>query len=150
MFSAQNKTSDTVWTDLLNESVHTSDDIDIGDIDAVSKDFVVVKRGFINIHYYYIPMKYVEGWDGNVLWLNVKENRVKAKFERDIIPDPYRFYIKDFPYYATSVYPVVTMLPSRYTRPIYQKSSTTMYICPLCKEELDDESKVSKHIESAH
>jgi len=32
------------WIDLINESVHTSDDIDIGDIDAVSRDFIVVKR----------------------------------------------------------------------------------------------------------
>jgi hypothetical protein len=43
------------WMDLINESVHTSDDIDIGDIMAVSWDFVVVKRGFVNVHYYYIP-----------------------------------------------------------------------------------------------
>jgi hypothetical protein len=35
------------WIGLIDESVHTSDDIDIGDIDAVSKDFVVVKRGFV-------------------------------------------------------------------------------------------------------
>jgi hypothetical protein len=35
------------WVDLINESVHTVDDIDIGDIDAVSRDFVVVKRGFV-------------------------------------------------------------------------------------------------------
>ncbi len=33
------------WIDLMNESVHTSDDVDIGDIDAVSRDFIVVKRG---------------------------------------------------------------------------------------------------------
>jgi hypothetical protein len=44
------------WIDLINESVHTSDDVDIGDIDAVSRDFIVVKRGFVNIHYYYIPI----------------------------------------------------------------------------------------------
>jgi hypothetical protein len=55
------------WIDLINESVHTSDDIDIGDIDAVSRDFVV-KRGFINIHYYYIQIGKVDGWDGRVLW----------------------------------------------------------------------------------
>jgi hypothetical protein len=42
------------WTDLINKSVHTSDDIDVGDIEAVSRDFIVVKRGIINIHYYYI------------------------------------------------------------------------------------------------
>ena len=48
--------------DLINESVHTSDDIDIGDILAVSRDFVVVKRGFVNVHYYYVPISKVEGW----------------------------------------------------------------------------------------
>src|SRR3712207_7088920 len=45
------------WIDLINESVHTSDDVDIGDIDAVSRDFIVVKRGFVNIHYYYVPIR---------------------------------------------------------------------------------------------
>jgi hypothetical protein len=43
------------WIDLIDESVHTSDDIDIGDIDAVNRNFVVVKRGFLKLHYYYIP-----------------------------------------------------------------------------------------------
>ena len=32
------------WIDLINESVHTSNDVDIGDIDAVSRDCIVVKR----------------------------------------------------------------------------------------------------------
>lgn len=32
------------WVDLLNESVHTSDDVDIGDVEAVNRQFVVVKR----------------------------------------------------------------------------------------------------------
>jgi hypothetical protein len=32
------------WIRLIDESVHTFDDIDIGDIDAVSRDFVVVKK----------------------------------------------------------------------------------------------------------
>ena len=66
------------WIQLINESVHTSDDIDIGDIDAVSRDFIVIKRGFINVHHYYIPINKVEGWDGNVLWLKITESEVKA------------------------------------------------------------------------
>jgi hypothetical protein len=61
------------WKDLLNESVHTIDDVDIGDIYAVSKNVVVVMRGLINIHYYYIPISKVEGWDGKVLWLKIRE-----------------------------------------------------------------------------
>ena len=54
------------WIDLLNESVHTSDDIDIGDIYAVSRNFVVVMRGLINVHYYYIPISKVE--DGMIMY----------------------------------------------------------------------------------
>jgi hypothetical protein len=38
------------WIGLIDESVHTSDDVDIGDIEAVSRDFVVAKRGFVNVH----------------------------------------------------------------------------------------------------
>jgi hypothetical protein len=52
--------------------VHTSDDVDIGDIDAVSRDFIVVKRGFLKVHYYYIPLSKVDGWDGFVLWLKIE------------------------------------------------------------------------------
>src|SRR5215217_3496468 len=73
--SSSNEKKD--WRDLLNESVHTSDDVDIGDIYAVSKNFVVVMRGLINIHYYYIPISKVDGWDGKVLWLKITENQVK-------------------------------------------------------------------------
>lgn len=42
------------WIDLINESVHTSDEVDIGHINAVSQDFIVVKRGLINVQYYYV------------------------------------------------------------------------------------------------
>jgi hypothetical protein len=42
----------TGWIDLIDEPVHTIDDIDIGDIDAVSRDFIVVKRGRCNYENY--------------------------------------------------------------------------------------------------
>jgi hypothetical protein len=87
------------WIALIDESVHTSDDSDIGDIEAVSRDFIVVKRGFVNIHYYYIPISRVEGWDGHVLWLKITEDEVKKNYERDARPDPTRYYVKDYPMY---------------------------------------------------
>src|ERR687883_1754567 len=67
------------WVDLLNESVHTSDDQDIGDIEAVNREFIVVKRGFVNVHRYFIPANKIEGWDGNVLWLKITEDELKRK-----------------------------------------------------------------------
>ena len=82
------------WTDIINESVHTSDDQDIGDIEAVNRDFIVVKRGFVNVHRYHIPISRVLGWYGNVLWLSISEETVKANYERDTPPDPSTYYVK--------------------------------------------------------
>jgi len=83
------------WIDLINESVHTSDDVDTGDVDAVTRDFIVVKRGFVNVHYYYIPMGKVEGWDGHVVWLKVPEEYVKRNYERHT-PRPITLLHKGF------------------------------------------------------
>ncbi len=86
------------WTDIINESVHTSDNQDIGDVEAVSRNFVVVKRGLVNnIHRYYIPISKVQGWDGNVLWLSIPEEMVKSNYERDATTtklDPSAYYVK--------------------------------------------------------
>ena len=73
------------WIGLIGESVHTSDDIDIGNINVVSRDFVVIKRGIVNVHDYYIPITKVEAWDSNVLWLKITEKEVKENFERNNI-----------------------------------------------------------------
>jgi hypothetical protein len=156
----------TGWMSLINESVHTSDDIDIGDIDAVSRDFIVVKRGFVKIHYYYIPISKVEGWDGHVLWLKITENEVKGKCERDKIPDPLQYYIKDYPYYtadypfyATAYYPELAMIPPRYTRPAFKIPSSTaedmkvppvIYRCDLCDILFNSQDDLSGHVKENH
>ena len=152
------------WINLLNESVHTYDDIDIGDVYAVSRNFVVVKRGFVNVHYYYIPVKKVEGWDGDVLWLKITEEEVKEKYERDKIPDPTNYVIKDYPYYTagdnytfytTAYYSPLPVIARRYIDP-YQditKSPTTekdvpgTYQCALCNETFNSEDELDKHID---
>ena len=142
------------WIDLINESVHTSDDVDIGDVDAVSRDFIVVKRGLVNVHYYYIPMGKVEGWDGHVVWLKVPEEYVKRNYERDIHPDPSRYYIKDFPGY-TAVYPEVEVIMPKYSRPVYTTKDTTPekyreYFCELCQRKFDTEDDLSQHVNTGH
>jgi hypothetical protein len=135
--SSEPTTKPLDWIGLINESVHSSDDIDIGDIFAVNKDFIVVVRGFVNVHYYYIPISKVEVWDSYVLWLKITENEVKAKYERDMIPDPARYYIKDYPYYTTAYYPPLTTIPARYQRPPYPSPATSpevprKYKCDIC------------------
>ena len=155
------------WLDLINESIHTSDDIDIGDIDAVSRDFVVVKRGFVNVHYYYIPITKVEGWDSHVLWLRITENEVKANYERDKIPDPSRYYVKDYPTYTAEYYPELIMIPPRYIQPVFgttvppysprteettkaEPSIQDAYVCDLCNTSFKTEEELSNHVGSQY
>ena len=99
-----NSSTRSSWMDVTNESVHTSDDKDIGDIEAINRDFIVVKRGFVNVHYYYIPISKVEGWDGHVVWLKVTEDEVESDYKKDNSPDPAEFYIKDYPYEKVTPY----------------------------------------------
>jgi hypothetical protein len=133
-----NDTSKKKWEDMINQSVHTSDDADIGDIDALSGDFIVVKRGYLNEHYYYIPITKVEGWDGEVLWLKIKEDEVKSKYERQIIPDSSRYYLKDYSGYSTT-FPDLKTIPIKYEKPsrkaviIPPDDLNTQYGCALCE-----------------
>jgi hypothetical protein len=105
--------------DLIQESVHTSDDVDIGDIEAISKEMIVVKRGIKDIHYYYIPVNKVEGWDKNIVWLTVTEKEVKNKYENNQEPFPSKYFIKGQEYddindrYAEDYFPEVSIIPSK-------------------------------------
>ena len=143
------------WISLLNESVHTSDDVDIGDVYGISRNFVIIKRGFINIHYYYIPLQHIDGWDGTVLWLKVTESEVKTKYEREKSPDPNQYYLKDYPYYAgfaDFAYPLPVILP-KYTahseqikKLIPEKKIPELYSCALCEAVFDTESGLDIHM----
>lgn len=147
-----NSNNKKLLTEFINESVHTSDDIDIGDIYGVSKNFIVVKRGFINIHYYYIPIKHIEGWDGFVLWLSITENQVKEKYEKDEIPNAHKFFIKDYPYYTTKTYPSLVKLAPKYNPPTHTKENSpdSLYQCVLCNEATISEDALTKHVELSH
>src|SRR5215213_9467073 len=140
------------WTDIINESVHTSDDQDIGDVEAVNRDFTVVKRGFVNVHRYYIPISKVQGWDGNVLWLGIPEETVKANYERDATtPDPSTYYVKgEEDKYTGTQWKEFTRIESRYTAPTYtvaprRAEEPPIYTCVLCDTTFRTDEEFSRH-----
>jgi hypothetical protein len=105
--------------DLIQESVHTSDDVDIGDIEAISKETIVVKRGIKNIHYYYIPVNMVRGGDKNIVWLAVTEEEVKNKYENNEEPSPSKYFVRGQEYddindgHVADYFPEVTIIPPK-------------------------------------
>jgi hypothetical protein len=143
------------WEDMIDRSVHAMDDVDIGDIDALSRDFIVVKRGYLNEHYYYIPISKVEGWDGSVVWLKIPEDEVKTKYEREIAPDPSRYYLKDYPAYSAT-FPELKTIPPRYERPsrkaaiIPPNEPNREYGCALCEKLFKTEDELSSHVAAVH
>jgi hypothetical protein len=142
---------------MIDQSVHTTDDVDIGDIDALSHDFVVVKRGYINEHYYYVPITKVEGWDGEVLWLKIKEDEVKSKYERQIVPDLSRYYIKgDYSDYSTT-FPDLKTISPKYEKPSRKAAAiippddpNRQYGCALCEKLFKTQDELSNHVATVH
>jgi hypothetical protein len=148
-------TSRIEWADVLNESVHTSDDVDIGDVYAYSRDFMVVKRGIINrIHYYYIPFGKVEGWDGNLFWIKITKEEAK-RYERDRSPDPLRYSLKDHPAYGGATYPELVIISPKgekiaYTDTPERTEERVIYRCDLCDGQFRDEKELSRHVAASH
>ncbi len=152
---------------MINESVHTSDDQDIGDIEAVSRNFIVVKRGYVNIYRYYVPISKVHGWDGNVLWLKITEEDVKKNYERsNISPNPLRYDLKDQPpVYSGATYPGLFLIPTRSpkdpqfseeeesirgTTPTATSSEAEKKKCDLCGEYFRSEEELTQHVQAQH
>jgi hypothetical protein len=150
------------WTDLIGESVYSSDDQDMGDIEAVSRNFIVVKKGLVKIHRYYIPLHRVEGWDGKVVWLKTAEEAVKRDYERDVVPDPYNYHYSSAPTVDPSnvVSRFQINMPKIPPRPlderpfvVSQESSEreeSVFLCNLCNASFKTDDELSHHVESNH
>ena len=151
----------STWMDVTNESVHTSDDVDIGDIEAINRNFLVVKRGFINVHYYYIPITKIEGWDGRVVWLKLPLGEVEQKYHIDKPPDPSVYYVKGYPYdkfspFTTDYFPELPIIKRKQSAtpspwmPKIPSESTRIFKCPLCDTKFRIEDELSRHVASSH
>jgi hypothetical protein len=150
------------WTDLIDESEYSSDDQDMGDIEAVSRNFIVVKKGLVNIHRYYIPLHRVEGWDGKAVWLKTAEEAVKRDYERDVAPDPYNYHYSSAPTVdpsnVVSRFQInIPKIPPRALdeRPfvVSQESSgreESVFLCNLCNASFKTDDELSRHVESNH
>jgi hypothetical protein len=74
------------WEEVIHKHVRTSDNVDIGDVDRVGNEFIVVREGVVKTHMYYIPKQYINRYDGSSLWLSVPSGLVSGKFERETEP----------------------------------------------------------------
>jgi hypothetical protein len=76
------------WEEVIHKHVRTTDNVDIGDVERVGNEFIVVRQGVAKVHLYYIPKPYIANYDGSSLWINAPSGLVSAKFERETEPTP--------------------------------------------------------------
>ena len=74
------------WEDVIHKHVRTLDNVDIGDVDRLGNEFIVVRDGVATVHMYYIPKQYITNYDGSSIWINVSSGLVSPKFEREDEP----------------------------------------------------------------
>jgi hypothetical protein len=103
------------WDTIIDKKVKSSDEKDLGKVHTITKDFVQTKEGLVSKNYYFIPKYYVQGYDGEHVWVSLTKDEVKDKFERDNAPTDLKGFlpagyddkrtatIKEFPEFENQV-----------------------------------------------
>jgi uncharacterized protein (TIGR02271 family) len=74
------------WSDVIKKEARGSDDEDLGEVQEVGENYVLVQRGMINKDKFYIPRDLVESYDGDVLRFSITEEDAKSRFLGDSPP----------------------------------------------------------------
>src|SRR5918995_2179464 len=74
------------WAEVIHKHVRAADDVDMGDVQRVGNEFIVVRQGVAKVHLYYIPKICISNYDGSSLYLNVPSDFVRSRFERESEP----------------------------------------------------------------
>src|ERR671932_1336722 len=74
------------WSDVIKKEARGSNDEDLGEVQEVGQDYVLVQRGIINKDKFYIPKDMVESYDGQVLRFSISEEDAKSRFLGDSPP----------------------------------------------------------------
>lgn len=53
------------WDKTIDKDVKSRDDKKIGQIKAVTSDFIQIEKGKLGKKYYFVPKHYIQGFDGD-------------------------------------------------------------------------------------
>jgi len=121
------------WDEIIHKHARTSDNVEIGYVEKVGNEFIVVREGVANIHIFYIPKTYIRQYDGAQLWIDAPSGLVRSKFEKETEPtaEEIRALAREAPRYKT-------MGPSK-----VQETATTTTTAPTISTADEDTSKVN-------
>ena len=116
------------WDKTINKKVKSSDDEDLGKVQSITRDYIQTKEGTIGKNYYYIPKYYMQGYDGEHLWVSLTKDEVKSKFEGEKDPPASVFRTPEYLERRTTI---TKQYPDFETNiPAYAGGSTSAKIAP--------------------
>jgi uncharacterized protein (TIGR02271 family) len=68
------------WNDVIKKEARGSGDEDLGEVQEVGPNYVLVQKGLLNKEKFYIPKDQVESYDGDTLRFRISEEEVKLKY----------------------------------------------------------------------
>jgi hypothetical protein len=71
------------WSDALDTEVRSIDDKDLGKVKSITNDYLIVREGTVSKNYYAIPKYFVAGYGEDKIWISLKKDTIKSRFERD-------------------------------------------------------------------
>jgi uncharacterized protein (TIGR02271 family) len=74
------------WDDVIKKEARGINDEDLGEVQEVTQDYVLVQKGLINKEKLYIPRDLAIGYNGTFLIFNITAEEAKNKFLKDSEP----------------------------------------------------------------
>ena len=71
------------WDSVSKKEARGNDNLDLGEIQDVLDDSVIVQKGLLDKEKYQFPKSLVKGFDGNVLTINVSENDFPYSYDEN-------------------------------------------------------------------
>src|SRR4051812_22058580 len=79
-------TSNIDWNDVIKKEARGSGDEDLGEVQEVGSNYVLVQKGLLNKEKFYIPKDKVESYDGDKLRFRITEAEAQSKYMGDSPP----------------------------------------------------------------
>jgi hypothetical protein len=66
------------WNEVIKKEARGMDDLDLGEVQEVVEDKVVVQKGIIDHNIFHLPKSLIKSYDGQVLQFNISEDELKS------------------------------------------------------------------------
>jgi hypothetical protein len=73
-------------SDIIKKEARGINNEDLGEVQEVTQDYVLVEKGIINKEKFYIPRDFAVGYNGTIIIFNISIEDAKNKFLRDSPP----------------------------------------------------------------